>query len=304
MIKSFANEFIKVDKTFGYDCIKELKLLAGVYLYELAKSNADDYWYIGLFCDCSRGVGNTPVNEEIYTYLQNLLEQSRLNCRKCDVIEDENIDFEEIELELPAASEKEDLEWSSEIYDSFHNSIKEMYDKYNRMISYVDSLKTKEAVDSEASNILWWMVAEWSNYYKIPLKSLDKEVAAFTVATELVQMVNILPGPFSIFSVMQRSLCNAKVTTKKYTIEDCMNKLIIDWCKCVDNKFYVEEIVEFIPVLSIIHNKVKYEQNEATWKSIFEGTFGLKSNEYSKTLMEFSKQLYLECELSKFIQLD
>lgn len=160
-------------------------------------------------------------------------------------------------------------------------------------------------IQREESNVLWWLVAEWSEIYEKKISALNNLQAAIVVPLELIDCISFVPGPIAIFSVMKKALClSTEEIEEKYSLKE----FIIS----IEDKIfpYIEKYEDilvrtFTPILNALRVRKKYYGNGtdvSLWIQVYESDFKVKADEKMYSVYEFARCLFLECELIQLLK--
>lgn len=289
--KKFFDEFVECfyaeDNTFADDKTKEISLLAGIILYKIVEDCKDSYEVteIGLWHEIAKFMRKKSKVSEIEDFIQECLNEKRQELR-------ENLSFDMVKFTNLtkdisfSSSEEETPEYNKEV----EKKLTLMVSKINSIVKSIGAMQTgiinREQILYEDSQVLWWMLAEYSDDESEKYALLEQKKAAILIGKDLATKINVSPGPYSAKAVLNKVLgenADAFEQFKDY-VDACDDDII---SKIIINKSM------YTPLLYALNQKK--ECGEKNWYKKFEDIYskGAVNVQYSR--LEIAYEMYIEC---------
>ncbi|EJP3960144.1 hypothetical protein NUP41_002372 [Salmonella enterica] len=200
--------------------------------------------------------------------------------------EDDLTDAENIPNILVSISSEKDS-FITELSKNFHSNIVRM----NQKIEFLQ----------EESNILWWLVGEYSNLMNEHYSSVEKPIAAITTALELSELTISSLGPASSSQLLYKVL---NVSKKSRKAKFKFNEYIENIPTLLFERFAIDPVIEQYNFMFPVYTALKkyYEiGNELAWCKAFRTATGL-SDDIELSPIDLSTQLYRESLLLKYFK--
>ncbi len=290
--RSFASAFSNEDPGFSVRYTIELALLAGAVLVELAENS--DYSSLVELLTLSVSFHRKPVSSiEMQSVIQDCFDQDRIELRE---------DFDMLSCTVPSSKEIAALEKSImgktitadavvlelvKIIKTLQTSLADTSKKFNELLE-------QQSIYKEDSQLLWWMMAEWSETYRSPLRSLETSAACLALGWEAAGHVANYPGPYAMEGIIQKQLgaCHGAdssidlVALVKAT-DSGMKREIIHACASIG------PLMDLLPVCSAISRANNTESADEWYPKYKKELMGPDSNA-TRMLHEYAWQMYLE----------
>ncbi len=290
-LEKFVEKFAEADDTFADDKKKEICVLAGIILSRMCeRKSVDDIFSIAIYAKSYVFLRNKPIIEDIYLQIVAAYEKATTENR-------ENIKFDYKGIaSLPkevSFIKKEDENF--EITDDDANKFSLIIKKINELCTFINKnyrdLAGKNKILYENTEILWWLLAGYSQDAGKTYAELPLQQAAILVGKDLAEIVQNMPGLYSVNNLLCKVL-------DKNRDEKALFADYIDTCADSIIGTMFEETGRRIdtPILFALYKKM--ENGEGSWYKVFEKNFGKTDIEYSG--MEFAYQMYLECLMWKW----
>jgi len=202
--ESFADIFIKDDSAFSYEKDKEIQLLAGIMLKEILKDNDKYNTIIELSCICLKNYYDPPIDgifNNIEKGFYNSLKQLRENEDNEYTKSNFGKSLQSMLKENPSLPQPNINDEVAKQLESLKQNILNIFSDFQKM-QKINNLK------SEDSEVLWWMIGEWSYDLNKPFKEIDDNFIPILIGKEMADKVNVLPGPFAAKAVINKILSN------------------------------------------------------------------------------------------------
>lgn len=291
-LNRFTGEFAKEDNTFADDQKKELQVLAGIVLNKICESeDINDLFKIVIYIKSYIFIGDKPILDDICQKIQLIYEKKAAENRDDIVFEYESISQLSQNVSFSLIEE-------SQIYEMDRNDINKlifMVKKINELCRFINKnyrdLMNKNKILYENTELLWWLLAGYSNDEDKAYSELSDKQEALLVGKDLAEVVQCKPGPYLAKNLLYKMLSENK--HNKYLFKE-----YIDVCKdsTIEKILSGKEDRLNTPILYALCKKM--EVGEANWIKAFEKKFGYLKLEYSD--IEIAYQMYLECLMLKW----
>lgn len=279
--------FYVEDNTFAEDKIKEISLLAGIILYKIVEDCKDSYEVteIGLWYEIAKFLRKKTKVSEIEDFIQECLDEKRQELR-------ENLSFDTVKIPNLTkdisfnSAEGETPEYNKEV----EKTLSLMVSKINSIVKSIGTMQTgiikREQILYEDSQVLWWMLAEYSDDESKKYALLEQKKAALLMGKDLASKINISPGPYSAKAVLNKVLGEKADELEQFKdyVDACDDDII---SKIIINKSM------YTPLLYALNQKK--ECGEKNWYKKFEDIYskGAVNVQYSR--LEIAYEMYIEC---------
>ena len=292
-IADFINVFNEKDVSFSEASIREIPLLAGMFLLYYVKNNRED---IAVMLLLLYRRGYIPYQKEIYEQIMAIYENKCMEIRQESEVEDVKI------ASYKKISDEEKEDWSVGA-DYLQARLTEQLRYIRGINANFGALRKQLEYKREESNLLWWMVAEWSDIYDCSFKNIDDKLLALVIPFEVMSCVSQVPGPIAVKKIIKKALSGREIN-KTYAVKDYISvadEKILSYCK--DKNYDLSKYTGFVLVLELLQKREEFlEQEElSTVYSIFEKKYDSAFLNQEITVGEFACQLYYECELMELV---
>lgn len=291
-LENFVEKFAQEDSTFADDQKKEIHVLSGILLSRMCESKSvDDIFSIAVYAKSYAFLGNKPIIGDIYLQIVAACEKAAAENR-----EDIKFDYKGI-ASLPkevsfSINEGENFE----INDGDAKKLSLMIKKINELCTFINKnyrdLADKNKILYENTEILWWLLAGYSQDVGKTYAELPLQQAALLVGKDLAEIVENKPGLYFVENLLCKVLDRNKDEKALFAsyIDSCSDDII-------EKMFVQSESSINTPILFALNKKK--EVGEGSWYKVFEKNFGKTDIEYSG--MELAYQMYLECLKQKWL---
>jgi hypothetical protein len=128
------------------------------------------------------------------------------------------------------------------------SGVGKVYDAAKTAVSEVDLVLETLA---EETNILWWVLSEYSRDLNKPLTSLAAPTAALAVARELADLTCGSPGPRAAVSFLTRQLQHTSKNSEPVSLSDAIGTMTAEWRETLKNK-YTQKPLDLCPVVQAV----------------------------------------------------
>lgn len=288
-MESLVDTFYEVDNTFSDDMTQEIRVLAGIIIYEMIEKGKTKniIELIEMYAQMYLFLGYSSVVNDISVILQTDLDNRMLALR-------ENLSFENKSLINGLGKEfcftiKED---ETEEYDaSVIQKLDTVVKKVNELSSQLNSINKMtsyhESVIYEDLQLLWWLMTECSDDREIKYSNIEPHFAAVLAGKDLAKRVSVFPGPYSAKALLRKVL-DFSSKEPESLFETYIDSVDDDIIRDLLGKSDVEI---YTPVLYAL--KKKMENGEKCWEQAFKKEYSLKKESFS--VVEVAYEMYIEC---------
>ena len=289
-LDGFINAFNKNDISFSEKSVKEIPLLAGMCLYDYMNSGYGDE--LGVMILIAYVRGEKPYVQDIYNQLMILLEKRRMEIREMSGTSEVKFSV------LKEMTEDQQTDWAEGV-----NYVKEALSVQLKYIKAIyknfSTIKEELCNKSEEADLLWWLVADWSEIYDCSLNDLSDRQAAVVVPLEVMRCVKKVPGPIAIKKIIQKALPNQKLH-QEYSVRDYF-EIIGQEVLSIKSKgeYNLSLSVGFTPLLELLKDRIRFQGKDelSVVYKLFGEKYDISFLDKKIDVLNFAYQLYLECEL-------
>ena len=297
-IVEIEKNFCIEDKDFSIKDKKEMQVLCSILLLEYCKKNTDEI--IPLIILCGNGIGKKLPCLSLYNQFQDMIEDLRLTSRE---IEELQYQIKPIGLKAFKSSvaesrkdlSEEEYEYSTQQLDKLVNIIELQDENIKTLDKSNKVLRQQVSCQREESDVLWWMINEWSDTYKKGFSDLTAEELAIAIAIELNQKSQYALFPYSVERIISSLFQKYDDRLEKKSLSDYMAKRddsIIDLLDIEEDDF---EIVQ--PILEAFCCMKNCGLEKSAWNGMLLKKYGNNADDISMSPIDFAKHFCLELEL-------
>ena len=291
-LEKFVEKFAEADSTFADDQKKEIYVLAGIILSRMCENqDMDDIFSIAIYVKSYAFLRNKPVLERIYLQIVSIYEKAAAEKRESIMFNYEGI--KSLPKDVSFTINEGEI---FEINDGDAKKLSLMIKKINELCTFINKnyrdLANKNKILYENTEILWWLLAGFSQNVGKTYAELPLQQAALLVGKDLAEIVENKPGLYSADNLLCKVLDKNKDDKALFAsyIDSCSDDII--------EKMFMESDSSInTPILFALNKKI--EVGEGSWYKVFEKNFGKTDIEYSG--IEFAYQMYLECLMRKWL---
>ena len=289
-LSEFVKVFNEIDISFSEECTKEIPLLAGICILDYISEETGEE--LGVMISLAHERGGSPYVKEIYELIMQIFENSRIKAREVSECSEVKIGA------LKKITEDEKAEWAEGV--NYVTTALTEQNKHLKAINMnINLLKEQLMNKKEETNLLWWLIADWSEIYECSFQKLCDKQAAVVAPLEVIECVEILPGPISVKKIIQKAL-SGKNTENEYCVKDYIEAIGTEVLNAWDGKNYdLSLCVGFTPVLELLQGRIRFPKDDdlQTVYKLFEENYDITFLSKKVSVIDFAYQLYLEFEL-------
>ena len=198
----FADFFSAEDFSFSVRYEQELALLAGATLSALAEDSpySDLAELLSLAISFSRTPASTPG---ILEHIRARFDAHRIELRE----RAEKVSIKPFSTKQITELEKkhDDADTSEEIAEIIR-FLKVFGTSFSELRKQVQQFSSEISIYKEESQLLWWILSEWSEMLHCSLHTVKAKTACLVLGWEGAGMVENFPGPYAMEGVVQKQL--------------------------------------------------------------------------------------------------
>ena len=164
---------------------------------------------------------------------------------------------------------------------------------------YVNTLRTENAKCQEKIQVLSWIVGEWSDRFKTSVSQIEDVKGALILGVELADLVET-PGPLAAEAFLHRMIVKCKKTVDDISLTELIDCQSEDVRKDIIEKYGRRELVDSFPILSALHVSLTVDEKRA-WLPAYKKACGIDPDRFRFPAVKWSKLIYYECMIAKFI---
>ena len=278
---------------------KEIKILCMILLYQYCDREEDNEFPVKILC--GDGVGYRLKSHIMTEKFKNMVVKCRISSRQEKEFLPLNnmVTFSNIKKAINAA-DKENIS-----YDMAPSEQKKILEQIEVCQQNIRNLKTNEEhycvnmkTKSEETNLLWWIVNEWSESYQEMYRNMTVMEAALTAPMELYNLIEFELYPYTTEQMIRKVLSVTKeFSDKEYSLYDMVKNARKELTDSRILELSKEKISSKIqPILLALTIKKKTEKEE-DWMVLFRTATGYEMTELKMSCVEFALQLCRELEL-------
>ncbi len=292
-LSGFIDIFNEGDITFSEGNTREISLLAGMFLFAYVQ---EGYYELSVMLLLLDKRGCKPCQRELFERIMAVYSKKSTEMRETPKLENVKL------AAFKKISEGEKEDWGTGA-DYVSARLAEQYRYIKALGVNFNILKEQLEYKQEESNLLWWMVAGWSDIYDCSFEALGDKQAALAVPFEVMDCVLWVPSPIATQKIIKKAL-SGKGLEKKYAVKDYISaadEKIFSKCEYID--YDLSDCVGFVPILELLQLREQFPKQDelpAVYK-----LFGKKYNstflERKISVFDFACQLFYECELLELL---
>lgn len=291
--------FCMEDKEFSIKDKKEMQVLSSVLLLQYCKKCSSEI--IPLILLCGNGIGKSLPCQSVYYGFQNLVENNRISYRKTDESQYQ-LKLSRLKSLKNAIAEsrksagEEEFEYSTHELDLLMSLVEVQDTNIKMMNNEINGLQHRVQCQREESDVLWWLINEWSDIYRKSFSDMTMEELAISSAIELDQKSQFVLLPYSAEGIISSLFHKYKDESEMKSLSDYMSKIdesILDLFGDIEKK----SIREVQPILEAFCCMKNCGSEKSAWNGMLNKKYGFDADDIKLTPEDFAKHFSLELEL-------
>lgn len=291
----FVEFFSDIDKGFDESNDEEISVLVGSVLTHLLQREHEAFIAFSL-----------QVLEPYFE--NNLMELAELAADKIGTMsKDSYVNMPEIE-ELKKFSS----DWETELADDGQLSenaaivlidiIKQLQTNLEIVCSRNEVLQEENEQFREKTQILSWIVGEWSDILKVPLAEVFDINASIVLGVELADLVRIYPGPYAAEAFLVKMLSKCKKNEKGsslISLTDLVDRQEVAIKEEILKKYGKNCETRILPILSALKASLSVD-DKREWIPIYKKAWKINPDDIKLKLSDWTRLVYQECMISNY----
>jgi hypothetical protein len=147
---------------------------------------------------------------------------------------------------------------------------------------------------AEETNILWWLLADYSNDLDQPFEKVSAECLCLVPAKELADLTGLLPGPLSAKATLSK-IINRRKNSPPVKLMDAVNAIPRNWRESRAGSIDMSNLGLLIPITLAVVKSLETD-DKASWVPVYNKASGISAKQ-TYTELELAFQFYQECLL-------
>ena len=155
-------------------------------------------------------------------------------------------------------------------------------------------MQKMQSAYEEDSQLLWWMMSDWSTTLNQPFKEIEKINGCLLVAYEAAYFVSNYPGPYAMEGVIRKVVNACKGRTQNIEFTKLITEINPTLKKMIASKAKLFPSIEQLPITYAIlcaDNAADITE----WYPKYCRTVSVDENIEKNTCEKYAWQMYLEC---------
>ena len=290
----FADFFSTEDPSFSARNAQELALLAGATLVALAEDSS--YFDLAELLSLAVSFGRTPTSTMgILEHIRTQFDANRIKLRE----KAKNVSIKLFPAKQITELEKMNAEGNEEESKQITEIIKILkvfQTSYSDLRMKVQQLNTATSIYEEDSQLLWWILSEWSEMLHCSLHMVKVKTACLVLGWEGAGMVENFPGPYAMEGVLQKQLRTCEDGTGEvasFTLSEIIANTASELRADVIKECQNTSLANMLPLCSAIIRSDNTESVDEWYPKYRKELLG-GIDVPSKTFWDYAWQIYLE----------
>ncbi len=275
-VDAFRAHFKTADESFpmlGNDA--ELRVLATaslIHLFETQRTWNTDAGALAVLCGTARGMGAKPQVGQLLTSARSYLAKEALLVR--DARDDSEAPPEpglakQIDTVVEAAAEG-----GQKLAEQLKAVLEPIEAELKHLRTRTDALTASLDTERERSEMLWWLLGEFSNERQVPLRKLPMPGACLIVAKDLITLSHFNLRPYAADAFLSRALHAVEPKLRATTsLLLAVNDTPEDWRRSLVSGVDLRESAGLCPVLTAVQRSVEFEAQD--WPAAYRRGAGI-----------------------------
>lgn len=299
LLVRLEEEFCRTDNSFSLANTKEMHILVEFLIFQYCQ-NSENTLLLSMVI-CGHCVGWKTRSKLLYQKMIDYINNVRLSLRQFN----SDLSIRTIDIQIPIQTiitllepENEDDEAREEQIAQLTGELEKDNVQLHKLTEQIHELNSALLVQREESDILWWMLTEWSETCQKSYRDMNQVEAALFSVYELNYHVIFALGPYAAKQILIKMVSLAKPggsesPTVASLIDSLDGSTLPEFEEC--------NITEFQPILSALKAKkeVFHKERNSEWMKHYEMRCKKELDNLSMTAVEFGQQLYREIELGR-----
>jgi hypothetical protein len=292
-IASFSDTFVEFDAAFSRKSKRELSLLAGAVLVEIADANSDYYKFTELLVKSVSFGNRNPAVIGIYQAIEQIMNDDMIRIRDGKNTDEEILPVINSKSIISSLSGDSGHTWTSGTATAFLNYINSVNTSITKQNETISAIRESKNIYFEDSQLLWWLTAGWSKDFQKAFKLIDVQMACLVIGKEAAELVKLYPGPYSIQGVLHKMIENSRRSNTKLDFIAVIHGIDNEW-KHQYNKFYnAYQMHDLLPISTALLRSENTETKDE-WVSKYSRDLSFPADDLKCSPLEYALQMYFE----------
>lgn len=286
-IECFANE----DKAFDETNEEEMVILAGGVLGQLLEEEHKIFTAFSiLVLDTYYEAPLRELSDMASDVISDMAKEIK-SSKESSLVKMKKITSEEIEEIV-----SETQQFTEEEMNKLVTIIKALNKNIDILVQVMEQENRKYQEDTE---ILSWIIGEWSNILEAPLSEINKVKGAFVIGAELSDLVMLYPGPYSAKAFIKRMLDKCIEDVSEITLTEFIDSQDKEIRNMMVKKYGKNCRDRNLPIISAIELSLSVDEAKV-WTPVYKKAWKINPDEICFDLLTWSELLYRECMVSAY----
>ncbi len=289
--EAFASIFTANDPAFSVRYAEELTLLAGAVLVEITEQNRGFDSLVELLSITTSFCHKPASSTGILNSIIKQFDKDRIDLREAN--KGKEINFSSKAIVADFKKHIEQNAWDNTAPTKLIEILSKFQENFAALKSMLDVLQETQSVYREDSQLLWWMMAEWSNTLNRHLKTVEKSSGCLMLGCEAANFISNYPGPYAMEGVISKMVSACKGKSEKIELAELIMKTDETCKKNVMSRMKKSPMIDHLPLSNAIVSSGNAEKTEE-WYPKFKREFIAIENDICLFPSEYAWQMYLE----------
>lgn len=297
--------FCEEDEDFTKEDEKELRLLCEILVYDYSEKH--DMLKFALMILCGVNIEKKISSNTIYEKLKKLVDAERISSRNAQKPKGEYPSSAINKLQMSIKKEKNNLaedesfEYSTELLDLLVEEINILTQQNNYLYQHNADLQQLIINQREETDILWWMMNEWSELYEKPFNKLNDKEIAIAAPMGLYEHSQDTLFPYAGNQIILYFLEKCENPEQKYSISEYLEDINEDFLNKNVFEFKTEKIEKIQCIIRALYCMKQCGCEGDAWKGMFKNEYGKEPEKVCLTPFAFANQFQRELELASYL---
>lgn len=290
---NFVSAFVEEDNNFSERYIRELEVLAGATLLAVANSESD-YRYLAELLVLTTSFFKKPAaGSRVLTEIKDCFDQDRRNIRESINVAS-NLEFDDDSIDTDIEEIKSLTAWNTATAQKIGDLLTDIFESTRSLREVIDDFSKQKSIYFEDSQLLWWMMSEWSSELDCSLREIDSTKGTLVIGYEAATYIANYPGPYSMEGIIKKLVHACKGNKGKVKLTSVMAKIDPRLRKSIKEASENCKVIDLLPIT----NAVRCSEDaidEGEWYPRYIRGVDNKDNIEENTCDNYAWQFYLEC---------
>lgn len=289
--EEFASIFSQKDPTFSVRYTEELALLAGAVLVEIAENNfkLDS---LAELLSLTTSFYRKPVStDRVLNAIVAQFDDDRIDIREGRLLKQPKIFDKNLLANIePIISNST---WDSTAGPKLISVLNEFSQCISSLRTELINLQNIQSIYKEDSQLLWWIMSDWSNLLNCSLKQLDKSTCCLVLGYEAAKLISNYPGPYAMEGIIERLVGSCRGKTQSLELHELISKTDEKFKSLIIAEAKHVSLLEQLPIIKAIIC-ADNTNDTSEWYPKYCRELSIDEHDTKKTFSKYAWQMYLE----------